>query len=92
MTCTNRKRRPMMRERRKIGRTSSGVAFVATSKSFGSSPSIRSRAAPPTMKAAYPASCKPEVTFSAHGLIWSRAMPCCSRGIMRGPEDEGISW
>jgi hypothetical protein len=31
ITCTILKRRPMMRERRKAARTSSGVALVATS-------------------------------------------------------------
>jgi len=51
-TCTIWKRRPMMRERRKIERTSSGVALVATSKSLGRMPSSRSRTAPPTTNAA----------------------------------------
>ena len=37
-TCTIWKRRPMMRERRKQWRTCSGVALVATSKSFGLMP------------------------------------------------------
>ena len=36
--------------------TSSGVASVATSKSFGLTPISRSRTAPPTIKALYPAS------------------------------------
>jgi hypothetical protein len=49
LTCTIWKRRPMMRERRKQWRTCSGVALVATSKSFGVNPASRSRTAPPTM-------------------------------------------
>ncbi|CFN70091.1 Uncharacterised protein [Bordetella pertussis] len=48
-TCTSWKRRPMMRARRNSGRICSGVALVATSKSLGSRPTIRSRTAPPTI-------------------------------------------
>jgi hypothetical protein len=50
-TWTIWKRRPMMRERRKTERTSSGVALVAMSKSLGVRPSRRSRTAPPTTNA-----------------------------------------
>ena len=42
-------RLPMMRLRRKIFLTCSGVASVATSKSLGSTPNSKSLTAPPTM-------------------------------------------
>ena len=68
----------MMRERRKIERTSSGVALVATSKSLGVWPCIRSRTAPPTTKAAWPARCSSSQVRRAHLLMASLRMPCLS--------------
>ena len=62
----------------------SGVASVATSKSFGLPPNRRSRTAPPTTKAANPWLCNVCVTRSAHGLIASRAMRCLPNGMICG--------
>ena len=47
---------PIMMARLVTFLTSSGVASVATSKSFGLAPISKSRTAPPTIKALYPAS------------------------------------
>ena len=34
------------------------------------------------------ASCRPDVTFSAQELMWSRIMPCCSRGMICSSAEE----
>ena len=68
ITCTSRKRRPMMKARRNSGLTCSGRASVAMSKSFGVMPSSRSRTAPPTTKAEKPASRSAAHTLAADGL------------------------
>jgi hypothetical protein len=47
-TCASLKRRPMMRQLRNALRMVSGVALVATSKSFGLRLRNRSRTQPPT--------------------------------------------
>ena len=76
MTCTRRNLRPIMRERRKTLYTSSGVASVAISKSFGLKPNIKSRTAPPTIYALKPAFCKPSQVFSAAWLISFLSILC----------------
>src|SRR3954471_10376064 len=83
-TCTIWKRRPMMRERLNTERTSSGVALVATSKSLGRMPSSKSRTAPPTTKAEYPARCSSSHVLRAQRLICSRWMVCLSFGYTTG--------
>ena len=82
-TCARRKRRPIRRQLRNCCLTCSGVASVATSKSFGWPPSSRSRTAPPTRYAWNPASRRRYSTRSAFGLMFRREMPCCSRGTTR---------
>ena len=76
ITCTKRKRRPIIRDRRKRARISSGLALVTISKSFGFNPNNKSRTAPPTINAEYPASCKASVTFVAQELMLFRIRPC----------------
>ena len=70
------KRRPMMKARRNLLLTSSGVALVAMSKSLGLMPSSRSRTAPPTRKALKPASCSVCVTRTALFDTSAGLMPC----------------
>jgi len=88
ITCTRRKRRPMISARRKSGLICSGRASVAMSKSLGVMPSSRSRTAPPTTYAEKPASRSTAHTLAAAGLMDSRAMPCFSRGT-RNTASEG---
>jgi hypothetical protein len=59
-------------------RTSSGVALVAMSKSFGLRPSSRSRTAPPTTKAACPARCSSSHVRFAQRLMSSLRIACLS--------------
>lgn len=84
ITWTIWKRRPMMRERRKARRISSGVASVATSKSLGSAPISRSRTAPPTTKALWPCCCSPSQTRRLPVLMRSRVMPWIETGMTAG--------
>ena len=84
-TWTSRKRRPISRELRNRSRTCCGCAEVATSKSLGRRPSIRSRtpirrpgkrhgrAAPSRYR-----------TFITLGSISRREIGCSARTIMRG--------
>ena len=90
-TCTIWKRRPMMRARRNSFCTCSGVASVATSKSFGAMPSSRSRTAPPTINARWPACCRPSVTRMAFREISAGLMPCTSAGMITGMSVTGTS-
>ena len=55
--------------------TCSGVALVATSKSFGRRPSSRSRTAPPTMKASKPGFLQASVTRIAFVETSAGSMP-----------------
>ena len=75
----------MMKARRNRRLTCSGVASVAMSKSFGFTPSSRSRTAPPTTKALKPASCSDEVTRIAFDDTSFGSIPCSA-----APEDDGF--
>ena len=74
----------MMKARRNKRFTSSGVALVATSKSFGLMPNNRSRTAPPTTKALKPACCKVLVTLTALDDKSDGLIACCLGPSTRG--------
>ena len=75
-TWARRKRRPISRQLRNTSLTCSGLASVATSKSFGSRPSKRSRTPPPTRCASKPADFSRYSTLSAFGEILAREIEC----------------
>src|ERR1700709_1282375 len=83
-TCTIWNRRPMMRARRNSFCTWSGVASVATSKSFGPTFNSKSRTAPPTINARCPPCCRPSVTRIAFFEISAGSMPCTSADRITG--------
>jgi len=74
----------MMMARLKCDLTCSGVASVATSKSFGTIPSSRSRTAPPTRYARCPAACSTSHVRSAERDTVARSIPCSEAAIRRG--------
>ena len=82
-TCARRNLRPTSRQLRNSRLTSSGSASVTTSKSFGSSPSIRSRTQPPTRNAWKPPSRRRYSTRSALGEMPEREIACAARGMIR---------
>src|SRR5574341_318803 len=84
ITCTRRKRRPMTMARRNSGFTSSGRASVTMSKSLGGMSSSRSRTAPPTTKAQWPAWRSTSHTLSALWLMAPRRRLWRSRGTRCG--------
>ena len=64
--------------------TSSGVASVATSKSFGFTPSSMSRTAPPTTYALNPRRWSASHVLIACQATISGRIPCSEAGILRG--------
>ena len=83
-TCTSRKRRPMMRERRNSARTSSGVALGGDVEVLGlaSEQQVAHRAADDEGGVAL--LLQRGRTLRAQGLMRLRATPCFSNGMTSG--------
>ncbi len=83
----------MMKARLNSGFTCSGVALVAMSKSLGVIPSSRSRTAPPTTNALYPACCSLRITSCAPRESCVRRTECAPGPYTRGSDEPlpGIS-